>query len=586
MRFSLQIFTLVSIWTTRVYSDTLGPRFPPPIHFANNDSLIAAGWKNVTSVFDAYLQGDLESTPKQLAGLENLTFSIGMFSIHDPAAQSLQYHYTSEEVKNGPGTHNVDGDSIYRVASITKVFSVLAGLLEFDDEQWERPITDFVSGLSKSTLDKVGDDRIRNTKWEHVTLRALAAHVGGVPREIGVLESDLLLAPHPEALGLPPRDPNDVTSLWPCTAVTDIDACTPELFFEGIMNSTPSLQPWTTSLYSNDGFILFGLALANITGKPIAQVYPDVIFNPLGLTNSKSAPPPEPEWPQYVIPGDATGWSQPQGPTTSSGGLFSSINDLAVFGTALLNSTLLSPEKTREWMKPVSHTGSLTFAVGAPWEIYRYTHATTGAVTDIYTKSGDSGNFTGFAVLLPDYDAGFNVLTGGSLAQKAKVAFTIADVITTTILPALEAQAAADAKHNFAGTYVSKDPALNSSLTVSFNESSVYPGLYITSWISNSTDLTPLLPDLLGGPAVRLQPSIKEPGQVGFRALPPVKSAPSVGPFWEMYSERDNWIYFDVYASYGGVPLSLFVFDVDADGKATAASPVATKAKLERVKYA
>ena len=92
-------------------------------------------------------------TPK-----ENVTFSLGLFSIHDPAAAELQYHYASPEVVKAPnGTHKVDGDSIYRIASVSKLFTVYAGMIELSSEDWNRPITDFIPELSSST-GKSDDD--------------------------------------------------------------------------------------------------------------------------------------------------------------------------------------------------------------------------------------------------------------------------------------------------------------------------------------------------------------------------------------------------------------------------------------------
>lgn len=92
----MQLSSLSSIaillYSSTVNSNFLGPRFSPPTYFTN-ESLVAAGWKNLSSNLDAYLQGKREGVPAPLLdGLENLTFSLGMFSIHDLTAESLQYH--------------------------------------------------------------------------------------------------------------------------------------------------------------------------------------------------------------------------------------------------------------------------------------------------------------------------------------------------------------------------------------------------------------------------------------------------------------------------------------------------------------
>ncbi|KAF2497639.1 beta-lactamase family protein [Lophium mytilinum] len=585
MRLSLQSLSIVSLCTTRAYSTLLGPRYPVPTDLTSDDSVVTAGWKNVTSLFDTYLHGDRSSIPNPPTGLENLTFSIGMFSIHDPAAQSLQYHYTSKEVETGPGVHKVDGDSIYKVASISKLITVFTAMLSFDVDQWARPITDFVPSLSKSALDKVGHDRISHTQWEDVSLRALAAQIAGVSAADLPAGEDAALVVD-TTTGVPPLNLSDLEALYPCSKYANpLADCPPELWFEGELERAPAFEAWTTPAYANNGFMLLGIALANITGKPLTQVYRDLVFDPLGMAHSSATPPPVSEFSQYVSPGNTTDMTQGGGFTVSSGGLFLSLNDLATFGTALLNSTLLPANKTREWMKPISHTADLSFSVGAPWEIYRYTHANSGAVTDMYTKAGDSGNFTGYAVMLPDYDAGFNVISAGNQQvtslQKSVLARKIADFITATMVPALEAQAIAEVKRNFAGTYASKNPALNSSLTLTFNESSEDPGLYMSSWISNGTDMIP--ENWFGAwPAVTLQPSTRQPGQQAFRAIGvEPKLPPGAGPFATMFN-TNSWI--SVYVNvYGGEDMGLFVFDVGADGRATSVELRAIKVKLERI---
>ncbi|TLD24626.1 beta-lactamase family protein [Venturia nashicola] len=231
MRLSPLSFIAILLHSAAVNSNFLGPQFSPPTHFAS-DSLVAENWKNLGSKLDAYVRGYRQGVASSLLeGLENLTFSLGMFSIYDPTAESLQYHYTSDEVAKG----------------------IPAG----------------------------------------------------------------------------------------------------------------------------------GEAVWGVTG----------------------------------------------GISVSSGGLLSSLNDMVKFGTAILNSTLLPEHKTRQWLKPISHSSQFEFSIGMPWEIYRHKHADTGAITDIYTKLGDSGNYTGFMCLVPDYDVGFTVLTAGSNGiQKSVLASTIADL--------------------------------------------------------------------------------------------------------------------------------------------------------------
>jgi hypothetical protein len=103
---------------------------------------------------------------------------------------------------------------------------------------------------------------------------------------------------------------------------------------------------------------------------------------------------------------------------------------------------------------------------------------------------------------------------------------TALDLILTTLMPALEAQAAAEAKQNYVGHYVSDHPSLNSSVTISFNNSDVpaapHNALTLESWISNDVDL---IEAYFGGMRPRLMPNVpaattdfKDLGRVSFQA--------------------------------------------------------------------
>lgn len=246
-------------------------------------------------------------------------------------------------------------------------------------------------------------------------------------------------------------------------------------------------------------------------------------------------------------------------------------------------------------MKPSTHTASLTYSLGAPWEIIRFVHPDTGRVTDLYTKLGDAGFYGADIVLIPQYGAGFSIINAGSTPERAEFSNVVLDYITTTIIPALESQAALEAQKNYVGTYVSTVPNLNSSVTVEFNQSSVLTpksGLSITKWISNGTDV--LNSDLFSGARPRLLPSILkqtltgEKGQVAFQAslvdptiayfAPGAVKLRAVGPFTGQYKTNIDWLSTDA-THYGGKGVNLFVFDIDGDDRATAIRDAAARVK-------
>ncbi|KAL9611133.1 MAG: hypothetical protein Q9167_004213 [Letrouitia subvulpina] len=600
----------ISLCIQYALTDFIGPTYPAPLDIASAKSLVPAGWRNFSSTLDAYLKKNQTTGSENLSGVENITFSVGLFSVHDPAAAEFQYHYTSPEIKNAPnGTHNVDGNSIYRVASISKLFTVLVGMIKLTNEEWNRPLTEVFPKLDRSSGGGPGGlDLEQKIHWNEITPWALASQIAGVPRE-GVLTSDILfqslamtgvedgLDPVTE-YGFPPVNASDLGPCW--TSKTGI--CGADDFIPTVDAQPPSFLPWTSPAYANDGFILLGLAISNITGKSMHTLYRECVLESLDMSSSYSTTPTgDSEIARSVIPGDPKlGFDFDAGIAVSSGGLLSTINDLAKLGVGILNSTLLPTSMTRKWMKPNSHTASLSYSVGAPWEIVRYMHPSTGKVTDIYTKSGDSGYYSGNIILIPDYGAGFSILSGSANATiRGNVVNIVLDYVTRFVLPAFEAQAAAEAQHNFVGTYIPTDSnsTLNSSLTISFNESTVElasSGLSISSWISNGTDV--LASTLFEGIKPRLLPSIPKqssdgnPGQVAFQASKYPQTSIyteagdlAIGPFTASTKTNADWLAVDG-RHYAGLGVNLFVFDVDGEGKATAVSPAVTRTKLEKKK--
>ncbi|KAI4192993.1 MAG: hypothetical protein LQ350_008509 [Teloschistes chrysophthalmus] len=594
---SCSFLCLISLLTTAVRSDFLAPSYPAPKDLTGHQSLISAAWNNVTSTLEGYLN----SSNHSLTGypsLQNLTFSAGIFSIQDhSAAESLQFHYTSAEVANSSfAATKVDGNSIYRVASITKLITAFAGMIQLDDADWDRPITEFVASLALYARTHPGaDDPVNTIQWEQVTLAALSAHLAGTPRDVNPYDpSDYLyIIPDPVTdFGLPPLSLSDPVAVPPCANSTN-GTCTGSEYALGAQARPPVFLPWTSPEYTDFGFMLLGLAIANITNKSIHDIYRESIFNPLNMTLSASLPPPDNSTlKQHVIPGDylngaLTPLLAPE-LTIPSGGIFSTTNDLAKLGTALLNSTLLPPSLTRKWMKPVSHTAFLQYAVGRPWEIYRYIHP-SGQITDIYTKSGDSGAYSGYIVLIPDFDAGFSILTAGSLPERSAVTALIADLITENIIPALLAQAEAEATRNCAGTYISASKDLNTTLTLSVNRTSPYAkaGLVITEFISNGTDV--LASQIFGGDGpVRLLPTISAPSastqkrEVAFRTSLNIPANPEGGLFSGLFNIAADFILADS-GTYGGIGVGLFVFELGEEGVAKGVRVEGWRVRLQKV---
>lgn len=223
--------------------------------------------------------------------------------------------------------------------------------------------------------------------------------------------------------------------------------------------------------------------------------------------------------------------------------MYASSSDIARIGRSIINYEILSGPQTRRWMKPTSMDTDPRAAIGAPWGIrsiyLNNSFAETYRVVDTYDKGGAISVWVSFMVIVPDYDVGFILLIAGNNINDLEMQFL--DAWGTIIIPALEATAKDQAGTQYAGTYSVAAPSgnssdailrprtpagpppgvsvaedvlnptnktlsnstailnatssavpydasspLNSSMTIVMDEK---PGLGISSWISNGTDM-------------------------------------------------------------------------------------------------
>lgn len=248
---------------------------------------------------------------------------------------------------------------------------------------------------------------------------------------------------------------------------------------------------------------------------------------------------------------------------------------MAAVGHAILNSTFLPAGVTRRWMKPATHTSSLEYAVGMPWEIYSFSGS---RVIDLYTKGGDLGLYSSMLALSPDHNVGFTILAAGE--DTDATVMQLSDQIATTIIPALEQAAKNEARKRFAGTYTLNTS--NSSITITTDRG---PGLKVTRWISGSKDMLGMIAQLdkLTDPSllsVRLYPTgLENLGQVSFRAIIQALSpTQGIGPFSRSCI---TWQTVDSIV-YGNVGLDEFIFYLNNRGDAVSVSPRALRVSLPR----
>lgn len=127
--------------------------------------------------------------------------------------------------------------------------------------------------------------------------------------------------------------------------------------------------------------------------------------------------------------------------SSRSGAYYASTDDLIALADGILSNKLLSPAKTRKWLKPWATTASSGTMVGAPWEIYLARNVTSDQRTvEVYTKNGGLLTYSSYVVLVPDYDLVFTILATGPTAELPYLGTqVILSTLVQALMPALEA---------------------------------------------------------------------------------------------------------------------------------------------------
>ncbi|KAI8626024.1 beta-lactamase/transpeptidase-like protein [Xylariaceae sp. FL1651] len=502
-------------------------------------------------------------------GSDSFSYSVEVFAANEQ--KPLWSHYWTAKnlaTMNTTGVKSVDGNTVYRMGSLTKIFTILTFLAEVGDSSWNEPITKFIPEIAAMAVNGSSNSHSLTTPdWGSITIGSLASQISGLMRD-SLADVDIP----------------------PCG---DFPVCNRTQFFAGLNKLPPSFSPFVTPAYSDIGFTLLGYALEQMTGKPFQQSFEDKLVKPLNLSHTFYTTPNDS---LGVIPGGRylTTWAFDMGHESPTGNVYASASDLSAVGRAILKSTLLPWPVTRRWLRPVTFSSDPVSSVGSPWGVRRlslpqnssYQFATT------FNKLGSLGKYSALLAVIPDFDIGFSVMGAGELP--VSLMLDIADTLSNTYLPTMLGIARVEANYTYAGNYESADKSLNSSLTISVDETR--PGLGVGPWVSNGTSLMGLSV-VLGQnvtqsywdkiqPSVRLYPSglweaTSDGGRrVGFKAVFEDLSLPNVSqPFT---TDCSTWVSVSGVV-YGSQPLDTFIFDFDASGKVVAVENAALRNRLVKV---
>jgi len=228
MFFQIVALSVLSTFTFSVQADigncfTPSPSFPKPD--LTRSFIQRAGIEKNLNVL---IQGILND-PDKLWSKETTSFAVQITGDKESLWES---YYTAPILGDG-STKNVTGDTVFRIASISKSFTVYSLLLENGinlDDSISKYLPELLVPIWKEPNYQDPKHRIQTlVDWKDITIRALASQLSGVGRGTGVgdLADYRTEIPDPEAVGLPKLDEND-PFMAPCQKNDTDRYCSPE----------------------------------------------------------------------------------------------------------------------------------------------------------------------------------------------------------------------------------------------------------------------------------------------------------------------------------------------------------------------
>ncbi|KAK4139788.1 beta-lactamase/transpeptidase-like protein [Dichotomopilus funicola] len=596
MKLTLGITAITSLPTfttaAKLNCPLSGPVFPFPTNLLQSPS-IASVAATLDEAFFKNIDNDTST------GSGHFSYAAQVFTASDGEDEPLWARYWTApdlgQFQNvSGGVSVVDGDTVFRIGSVTKIFTVLTFLATVGDGIWNEPVGGYLPEVEEMIKGGNGRGVIYTPDWEAITVDAL---LGELSQQLNITRL--------VSMGFPPLEN---TSYPPCgTSPT----CDREQLFAGIAQLPPSYAPFTTPTYSDVGFVLLSFIAEKVTGQSFKDLVQENVLTPLGLKHTFYQSPEDDS--VGVIPGTKpkTTWGYDLGVEMATGNMYTSATDLAALGRAILRSTLVKPAVTKRWLKPTSYSSDPKATVGMPWGIRRVGVQKNQTYYEVHTfnKIGSIGAYSAVFALIPELQLGFSILAAGP--GGSAIATAIAEALADTYIPTIDNIARAQANVTFAGHYrhasLSDDdgntgPKLNSSLTVSVDPYA--PGLHVTSWLSNSTDMGLLAVALAANvsaagfpqlkPSVRLYPTgLEQPiegddgtsggKKVAFKAVFEDMGGDGVADGGGAFvNDCGTWVGVTGVV-YGRMPLDLFVFEVGADGVVQAVVNEGLRVRLVKV---
>jgi serine-type D-Ala-D-Ala carboxypeptidase/endopeptidase len=315
----------------------------------------------------------LQSADPFMADLFHRSRSTGMVVVVVRDNQTWMQSYG----QTYPGSHQKpNADSLVRLCSLTKIMTtdLLVKLVAGGQVSLSDPLQKFAPHNVT-----VPDLTIRGLSGRPITLRDLATHTAGLPREIAYPAGDSGHFTFP-----------DYNFRW-----------------QWLPGYRLRFLPGTAAHYSNIGFDLLADALGAAAGKPYPQLFADRISKPLGLRDTTLSPTPG-QCARLLIGARNEGRCTDTTAAAGSGGMYSTANDMTRWLKYLLGlpgvpmhqdpaatATYISASELR-WTQGIGRAG-VPSGIGLGWVHLNQ----PDDPTMIIEKTGGGAGYTTYIALNP-----------------------------------------------------------------------------------------------------------------------------------------------------------------------------------------
>ncbi|KAF2026341.1 beta-lactamase/transpeptidase-like protein [Setomelanomma holmii] len=361
--------------------------------------------------------------------VENTSFSLGIVS-HDSSKPLWEYYHRGAADN---GTFTINGDTQYLIGTGIDL---------------DTPITENLPRLA---------DTSSAVEWENINLASLADHLSGITPSYGFSEF-YYLQPLLEHLEFPAFD---LEELAEC-GITGLNGpCSQDQLLEGMQTVQPITQSDTRPVYSQLSFPLLSYALSAIYNLTYPELIEEHIVKPFNVTNTGLSTG---NCSLAAIPPVENSLGAEYSDNAPGGGLYSSLNDLAMISHAILNRTALTSAAD----------------IRRPWEIFRSQNLTPKYphTIDIHGKNGGAYGYTAQLSLIDADGTGVVVLTAGPPQAWTK----LYDAMLSA-LPTVEEEAQLQAQQ-CTGNFISSDGLVHMTLSIDDG-----PGLRLSTLSRNNSDL-------------------------------------------------------------------------------------------------